>query len=65
MARAAKKLRSGAAWDASAQKAKRDLRDAERSLRSSFAGQTFADLTPPQKDDLLKAVAIRLGIIEE
>lgn len=31
----------------------------------SFSGKVFADLTGPEKDDLLKLLAIRAGIIEE
>lgn len=30
-----------------------------------FSGKTFNDLTGPEKDDLLKALAIQAGIIEE
>lgn len=38
-------------------------KDAE-ALRAQFAGKTFADLLPGEKDDLLKAIAIRLGILD-
>jgi hypothetical protein len=30
-----------------------------------FAGKKFQDLKPNERDDLLKAVAIKLGLIEE
>lgn len=35
-----------------------------REAGSQFAGKTWADLQPSDRDELLKAVAIRLGIIE-
>lgn len=33
--------------------------------RSPLGGQAFADLNPPQKDELLRILAIEAGIIEE
>ena len=38
--------------------------DARRAAGAQFAGKTWTDLKPDDRDDLLKAVAIRLGIIE-
>lgn len=38
---------------------------AKAARRSPLGGQVFADLTPPQKDELLRILAIEAGIIEE
>lgn len=38
---------------------------AKAARRSPLGGQAFADLTPPQKDELLRILAIEAGIIEE
>lgn len=35
------------------------------STKGAIAGKAFADLTDQEKDDLLKALAIRAGMIEE
>jgi hypothetical protein len=40
-------------------------RSARKAMKSAFKGKTFASLTSEEKDDLLKALAIRAGIIEE
>lgn len=36
-----------------------------RGRRGTLAGKTFEQLTQPQKDMLLKQVAIQLGLIED
>ena len=39
---------------------------ARRAARvSDLAGNTFEDLTPPQKDKLLKQLAVAAGLIED
>jgi len=46
----------------------RKVRNRQKKVRDakvSFEGETFDTLTPPQKDELLKVVAINLGLIEE
>jgi hypothetical protein len=51
----------------------RDLKDpeekaarrAKREARMAFRSKAFADLTAKEKDDLLKVLAIRTGIISE
>jgi hypothetical protein len=34
-------------------------------VKTSLEGKTFDELTGPEKDDLLKALAIQAGLIEE
>lgn len=48
--------------DRQAMKAKKD---ANAVMTGSFSGKVFGDLTGPEKDDLLKTMAIMLGVIEE
>lgn len=40
-------------------------RQGKKDAEVAFAGKVFGDLTGPEKDDLLKALAIQAGIIEE
>jgi hypothetical protein len=47
------------------QQAARDRQAARAARRTSYEGFTFAELTPPQKDTLLRDVAIELGLISE
>jgi hypothetical protein len=65
MPRPAKSTREGAAWDSSPEKAAIDKSRADQARKATFVGKTFASLTPVERDDLLKAVAIKLGLIEE
>jgi len=37
----------------------------EKQAREALEGKVFADLTPAEKDDLLKRLAIRAGLVEE
>jgi hypothetical protein len=49
-----------------AEKAAREAATAAKvARRSPLGGQAFADLNPPQKDELLRILAIEAGIIEE
>jgi hypothetical protein len=43
-------------------KRKKNLREA-RKMRKNLAKKTFASLTESEKDDLLKAIAMRLDLI--
>ena len=47
------------------QQAVKDRQAARAARRTSYEGLTFAELTPPQKDTLLRDVAIELGLISE
>lgn len=47
------------------QKKGRDKLKSKTQMRKSFEGKAFGDLTEPEKDDLLKVLAIQVGIIEE
>jgi hypothetical protein len=38
---------------------------AKAQVKTSLKGKTFDELTGPEKDDLLKALAIQAGLIEE
>lgn len=40
-------------------------RGADRADRAVFKGKVFSELTSDEKDDLLKRLAIRAGIMEE
>ena len=44
---------------------KKAKRDAKAQARVDFEGKVFADLNPPEKDNLLKVLAIEAGLIEE
>jgi hypothetical protein len=35
-----------------------------KSAKTGFVGKTFGDLNESEKDDLLKAVALELGLVE-
>jgi DNA replication protein DnaC len=52
-----------AQWEA--RRAHRRRKAASLDARQAFDGKTFAGLSGAQKDDLLKALAIRAGLIEE
>lgn len=43
----------------------RAKRETMKAQRASFDGKTFAELNAAEKDDLLKTVAIALGVISE
>ena len=45
--------------------AKRATKAAKKDRRSAFEGKTFSGLNSQEKDDLLMALAIEAGIIEE
>jgi hypothetical protein len=64
MAKAAKKLKSGAGWENSSQKKKIDQVRMAKEAKGAFLGETFESLNGAQKDDLLKALAIKAGLIE-
>lgn len=60
------------AKDIESKEAQREARKAGRqrkvsflSTRQAFSGKVFADLTDEEKGDLLKALAVAAGIIEE
>jgi len=45
---------------------KKGRRERERNqVREALAGKVFADLTPEEKDTLLKQLAIMAGLVEE
>ena len=44
---------------------RRTQRDAGTAAKAAFEGKAFADLTGGEKDDLLKALAIMAGLVEE
>jgi len=48
-----------------AQTARKAAAAAKAARRSPLGGQTFAELNPPQKDELLRILAIEAGIIDE
>lgn len=68
MAKPAVKLRQTSHFT-NGQGAAKSARDAAKAARdarrASLEGETWAGLTPAQKDDVLKALAIEAGIIEE
>lgn len=43
----------------------RDKRARKRTRARALRGKTFESLTPPQKDKLLKALAVKAGLIED
>lgn len=45
--------------------AKQAKKAADTALKQPFEGKTFASLDEAEKDDLLKNMAIMLGLIEE
>jgi hypothetical protein len=48
------------------QQSARDAKHSRRKVRTaSVQGQTFEQLTPKQKDALLKELALRAGLIED
>ena len=59
----AKDIKSGDRYDARRESVRRGKRRAEAG--SGFREKTFADLTGDEKDDLLKALAIKTGLIAE
>ena len=38
---------------------------ARKSREDAFRGKKFSDLNAPQKDELLRVIAVRLNLIEE
>lgn len=59
----AKDLKTGDRYDGRRQVLQKGIR--REQAGSAFEGVAFGDLTAKQKDDLLKEVAIKLGILED
>lgn len=45
--------------------AKRPARQRAKDRSTSFEGKTFEDLNGPEKDVLLKHIAVKLGLIQD
>jgi hypothetical protein len=53
------------ASDDAAAEAKKAAHRRKKDREATLKGKTFEDLSPPEKDKLLKAVAVRLSLIDD